>query len=163
MLDLQPRVHLEEVEPRRVAVALEQELDRARIAVADRARGRDGRARRCCARSRPVTAGDGRFLDHLLVPPLDRALALEEMDDVAVRIGEDLDLDVSRALDPALDVQRAVAECGLPLPAGPPGSPRRALRRHAAVRMPLPPPPAEALTRTGNPIASPAAAIPASV
>ena len=43
---------------------------------------------------------------------LDRALALEEMDDVAVRIGEDLDLDVPRPFDEALHVQRAVAESG---------------------------------------------------
>ena len=41
MLDLQPRVHLEEVE---AAVLVEQELDRAGVGVADRLR--DGRGRR---------------------------------------------------------------------------------------------------------------------
>ena len=41
MLDLQPRVHLEEVEARVVAAAFEQELDRARVAIAGRARRRD--------------------------------------------------------------------------------------------------------------------------
>ena len=35
MLDLQARVHLEEVELRLVALALEQELDRAGVHVAD--------------------------------------------------------------------------------------------------------------------------------
>ena len=42
--------------------------------------------------------------------PLDRALALEEVDDVAVGVGEDLHFDVARPLDEPLDVQRAVAE-----------------------------------------------------
>ena len=41
MLDLQPRVHLEEVEP---AVVVEQELDRAGVGVADRLRDGRGRA-----------------------------------------------------------------------------------------------------------------------
>ena len=55
MLDLQARVHLEEVEPRRVAVALDEELDRAGVAVAGRARGGD-RRRRSCARAAPASA-----------------------------------------------------------------------------------------------------------
>ena len=49
--------------------------------------------------------------------PLHRALALEEMHDVAVRVGEHLDLDVPRTLDEALDVERAVAERRLGLAA----------------------------------------------
>jgi hypothetical protein len=44
------------------------------------------------------------------VTALNRALALEEMDHVAVRVGENLDLDMPRPLDHALDVERAVAE-----------------------------------------------------
>ena len=39
----------------------------------------------------------GRFLDQLLVAALERAFALAELNDVAVRVAEDLDLDVSRA------------------------------------------------------------------
>ena len=42
---------------------------------------------------------------------LDRALALEQVHDVAVRVGEDLHLDVPGAFDDAFDVERAVAEC----------------------------------------------------
>ena len=41
---------------------------------------------------------------------LDRALALAEMDDVAVLIAEDLELDVARRLDVLLDVDVADAE-----------------------------------------------------
>ena len=43
---------------------------------------------------------------------LNRALALEQVDDMAVMIGEDLELDVSRLLDQPFNVERAVAERG---------------------------------------------------
>ena len=51
-----------------------------------------------------------RLLDHLLMPALNRALALEEVHDVAVCVGQDLELDVARAVDQPLDVQGAVAK-----------------------------------------------------
>jgi biotin carboxylase len=51
-----------------------------------------------------------RFLDELLVPPLDRALALAEVDDVALGVAQDLELDVARLDHALLDVERAVAE-----------------------------------------------------
>ena len=43
---------------------------------------------------------------------LDRALALEHMDDVSVSIGEDLKLDVPRLLDQPFYVECAVAKRG---------------------------------------------------
>src|SRR6476469_970644 len=43
---------------------------------------------------------------------LNRALALAERNDIAVRVGENLDLDVTGALEVALEEHRAVAECG---------------------------------------------------
>ena len=52
----------------------------------------------------------GRFFDQLLVAALDGALALAEGDDVAVLIGQHLELDVPRALDELLHVEVAVAE-----------------------------------------------------
>ena len=56
VLDLQPRVHLEEVEP---AVLVEQELDRAGVGVADRARDR-ARPPTSSPRAAPAsTASDG--------------------------------------------------------------------------------------------------------
>jgi hopanoid biosynthesis associated radical SAM protein HpnH len=63
-----------------------------------------------------VERGGGRFLEHLLVPPLHRALALAEGDHVAVRVAEQLDLHVTRALDVALAEDALVAERGLGLP-----------------------------------------------
>src|SRR5262249_51792604 len=95
MLHLEPGVHLEEVE---LAVRREHELDGAGTDVADGPNHDD--RRNAHARAQPsVDARRWRLLEHLLVSPLDRALALEEMHDGPVRVAEDLDLDVSRALD----------------------------------------------------------------
>jgi hypothetical protein len=44
------------------------------------------------------------------VAALHGAVALAEVDDVAVRVAEDLELDVARALEVLLDVDGAVAE-----------------------------------------------------
>ena len=79
---------------------------------------------------------------------LQRAVALVEMDGVAVRVGEHLHFDVARRGDIFLDQHAPVAERAL----------RLALRASSAAsksacastrRMPLPPPPATALISTG--------------
>ena len=46
---------------------------------------------------------------------MNRALALSEMNDVAVAIAEYLDLDMSRALDISFEIDAAVLEGGLSL------------------------------------------------
>src|SRR5712691_10298587 len=46
------------------------------------------------------------------MPPLNRTLALAEINTLAVLIGEHLNLDVARMIDKALDVDVAVLECG---------------------------------------------------
>ena len=106
VLDLQARVHLEEVE---AAVGAEQELARAGADVVDRARRRDRRRAHLRAQLGRHHRRR-RLLDHLLVAALDRAVALAEVDEVAVRVAEHLDLDVARPLDRLLEVDRAVAE-----------------------------------------------------
>ena len=65
-----------------------------------------------------------RLLDHLLVAALQRALALTEVEDMAVGVGEHLDLDVARPLQVALGKHAAVAEGGVGLA---PGGRQRAL------------------------------------
>ena len=52
MLDLQARVHLQKIEARLVAGALEQKLHRAGVAVAGRARNRDRRVAHARAQRR---------------------------------------------------------------------------------------------------------------
>ena len=107
MLDLQARVHLEEIER---AALIEQELHGAGADIADCARGLD----RCGAHSFAQVGrhdGAGRFLDHLLVASLHRTVALAEMDDCAVVVGEHLDFDMARPNDGLLEDQVAIAEC----------------------------------------------------
>ena len=108
MLDLQARVHLEEVG---VAARVHQELQRARVPVA----GLPGEGHRQRAHALAQLRGhEGRraLLDHLLMAALDRALALEEVHDVAVVVGQDLDLDVARPHERLLEVEAVVAERG---------------------------------------------------
>src|SRR5688572_27099762 len=106
MLDLHARVHLDEVE----LTVLIEELERARAAIADVAAGGDAAVTDHLALL-GVDARRWRFLDHLLVAPLQRTVALAEVDDVAVMVREHLDLDVARFLEELLHVDLAVAEC----------------------------------------------------
>ena len=62
------------------------------------------------ARSSGVDRDRRRLLDDLLVAALQRALALAEVDEVAVAVAEDLHLDVARPLDELLDVDAVVGE-----------------------------------------------------
>ena len=111
MLDLEARVDLEEVE---VARRVHQELEGSGVRVLHRAGGVDDGAAQLAAQ----LLGERRrrrLFDELLVPPLDRALALAEVHHVAVMVAEHLDLDVARRLDVLLDVDVADAERGLGL------------------------------------------------
>ena len=83
MLDLEASVHLEKVEPGAVTFALEEEFDCPRVAIASRPRGATAASPMRCRTRRH--SGRRALLDDLLMATLDGALALEEMDDVAVR------------------------------------------------------------------------------
>ena len=108
MLDLEAGVHLEE---RQIAAVVEQELTRPSALVSDGSRQLQRGVAHPLA-DRGVDARRTGFLEDLLVPPLDRAIALAEMDAIAVSIEQDLDLDVPRPLDEALEDEPVVAECG---------------------------------------------------
>ena len=105
VLDLHAGVHLEE----EVLVADLHPLDRAGAAVADGGGGLGGDLADPLAHLL-VDLRPGGLLDHLLVAPLQRAVALAEVDRVAVRVGQHLDLDVARVLEVALDVDARVGE-----------------------------------------------------
>ncbi|MCY1219587.1 hypothetical protein D9M72_315690 [compost metagenome] len=110
VFDLQARVHLHEEEVHLAAFALlDDELDSTCADVVHGARGSHGRIAHLLAH-RLGHAGRGRFLEHLLVAALHRAVALEQVDVVALRVAEHLDLDVARALHVLLDQHRVVAE-----------------------------------------------------
>mmetsp|Transcript_22919 Transcript_22919/g.40553 ORF Transcript_22919/g.40553 Transcript_22919/m.40553 type:complete len:292 (+) Transcript_22919:1363-2238(+) len=106
VLDLQPGVHFQEV---KVAMLVHQELHSARALVVDGL----GELQRLLAHRLAHLRRDehgGRLLDHLLVAPLDRALALVEVDAVAVLVDQHLDFDVPRLLHELLDEDRVVSE-----------------------------------------------------
>jgi hypothetical protein len=105
-------------------------------------------ASQIAARVVRVHAGGGGLLDHLLVAALERAVALEQVDDIAVRVAEHLHLDMARVEDIFLDQHAIVAEgrCRLALARD---SASAKSRRRSTLRMPLPPPPATALISTG--------------
>ena len=145
MLDLEARVHLHEVEG---AALVDDELDRARADIADGLGGRDGGCAHLGA-PRRRHAGGRRLLDDLLVAALERAVALEEMQRIAVAVGEHLDLDMARPLEIFFDEQQIVAERRLRLRAWRRASASSRSSAAATTRMPLPPPPAEALISTG--------------
>ena len=110
VLDLQPRVHLEEVE----LAVLEEHLDGAGVQVAARDRDLHRRLTHRAAR-RVGDGGRGRLFDQLLVPALRRAVAIAEVDGVAVRVAEDLELDVTRPRQVPLHVALGPPEVRLRL------------------------------------------------
>ena len=114
MLDLDPRVHLEEEV---LALTREKTLDRARRAIADGARGLDRDPADLCP-ERVVDRRRRRLFDELLMAALDRAIALAEVDDPVVAVGEHLYLDVAWILQVPLDIDDGVGEVRLPFAPG---------------------------------------------
>ena len=146
VLDLEPRVHLEEGGRAAVIDAGTRRCPRSRSRPP--ARGSAPR-RRAASRSAVVDRGRRRLLEDLLVAALDRAVALAEVDARAVLVEQDLDLDVARADDQPLEDRAGRRRTPLPPRAGPRRSRRGASSRPRTVRMPLPPPPAAGLTSSG--------------
>ena len=86
------------------------------------------------------------------MPALQRAVALAEVDGVALAVAEHLDLDVARLLQILLDVDGIVVERGLGFGARRRRAPSPRSAALVATFMPRPPPPAVALIRTGKPM-----------
>ena len=106
MFDLETCIHLHEIE---TAVLVRDELDGPRADIADRLRSVHGRLSHC-GPSLQCHSGCWRFLEQLLMPALKGAVALEQVDAVAVRVAEHLDLDVTRLQHVFLDQDLFVAE-----------------------------------------------------
>ena len=115
VLDLDARIHLDEVEVAGVGVL--QELHRAGVAVVGGARRSAAPPSHSCGALRLVEEQRRGTLDHLLVAPLHGAVALEQVHEVAVRVAEHLHLDVARAAHQLLEIHLVVAEAGLRLAA----------------------------------------------
>jgi len=109
---LEPRVHFEEVE---VKIRVDEELDGSCVLISHRPRDLD-----CGFTHLPADfrgqIGIGSLLDHLLVAQiLDGALALAQVNHVAVLVADDLNLDVARFDDALLEEHLAATEAGLGL------------------------------------------------
>ena len=106
MLDLQARVHLHEMKR---AVLLGDELHRTGADIANRLRRDD-----CClAHGLAALArhsGRWRLFHDLLMAALYRTVPLEQVDCVAVRVGEHLNLDVPRRSEIFLNQHAVIAE-----------------------------------------------------
>ncbi len=108
VLDLKPRVHFHEIE---AVVLVEQEFDGAGADIVDRSRRRDRRFGHARAQV-DIDGGRRRLFDDLLMPPLDRTVALAQMHDGAVAIGEHLHFDVARPHQRALQQKLAGTKGG---------------------------------------------------
>lgn len=111
MLDLDTGVDLDKV----VAVLLvDQELCGSRISVVDRLGKLDSIVQEGIADLGGEVLGRGQ-LDNLLVPALDGAVTLVQVDDVSVVVAQELDLDVLGLVQETLDEDGSVAEGSLGL------------------------------------------------
>ena len=113
VLDLDAGVDLQEPE----LLPGEEELDRAGAHVADGAGHGQGGVAQAFAQG-GTDRGRRGLLDQLLVAALDRALALEQVHHAPARVGQQLDLDVARGLQPAFEEHLVAAERALGLAAG---------------------------------------------
>ncbi len=105
MLDLQPGIHFNEIE----FPVFVKKFESPGAAVTDLEAGIDAPL----ADALPLFLADprcGRFLDHFLVPALHRAVALAEVDGIALAVGQDLEFDVPRLLQVLLHVDDIVIE-----------------------------------------------------
>ncbi len=91
MFYLQTGVHLQEVE---IVIPVEQEFDRAGTDVASRFGGLKGDLPHLGTQL-VVNSRRWRLFNELLVASLDRAFALAEVNDIAVRVGQHLHLDMT--------------------------------------------------------------------
>ena len=129
VLHLEAGIHFQEVDP---ALPGDQKLHRSGVVVADALPQGEGQRRQPppCLRGE---LGRGRgFLDELLVAPLHRAVALEQMDQVAVIVAQQLHLDVGCVFQVALEIQAGAAESAgghLPRPSQSEGATLPAIRR----------------------------------
>src|SRR5437868_6039339 len=101
MFDLDAGVHFEEIE---VAISVGKEFDSAGTDIVHCTRCLDGHLPHCLAHRRGDEWGWG-FLDNFLMPALNRAFALEQVDGMASAIGKHLYLDMAWLADEFLDVE----------------------------------------------------------
>src|SRR5947209_14838513 len=109
MLDLDAGVDLDEIEL--AGIHVDEELRRAGVVEPDRPPDLERRFEDAIAETPVEVEGRG-DLDDLLMPPLDRAVALEEVDEIAVFVAEQLHFDVAGPCDELFEEHVGHAEGG---------------------------------------------------
>ena len=109
MFHLQARIGLDEI--KRVGRHIHQKLKRAQTLIAHFARQRE-RGFKHTVSQRRIEARRGRDFDHLLMPPLQAAVALAEMRHAALPVAQHLHFDVPRGGNETFGVNGAVAKRG---------------------------------------------------
>src|SRR4029077_7270503 len=107
VLDLNSRVHFDEVEL--AGLGILKKLDRAGVDIVRRLSD----PQRGTAQLRALLVGEedgGGALDDLLIPPLDRAVALKQMDESTLTVAQDLHFGKARTAHQLLEVHLVVAE-----------------------------------------------------
>ena len=115
VFDLNPRVDLDEI--KRAGLDIDEELDGAGVVDPGGATHFEGRFQNAVADLRVEVRRRGEF-DDLLVPPLNGTVAVEQVDEAAVPVAEQLHLDVLGPLDELFEEHAAVAERTAGLAAG---------------------------------------------
>ena len=113
MLNLHPGVHLDKVK----RVVFEQELKRARTAIPHVEAGAHTGIANLVAQG-IIDTGGWRLLDDFLMAALQRAVAITEMNRIALPVRQHLNFDVARPLQEFLHVDNRRAEGGLGLGLG---------------------------------------------
>src|SRR5690606_18580074 len=101
VLDLETRIHFEDAEP---VFSRIEGLDRAYTIISHAA---ESRGDFLCHAGAGFDGKPGRrsFLDDLLMPSLDRAVAIEQATDIAVAVGEHLELDMPGPQNELLEIE----------------------------------------------------------
>ena len=145
MLHLNARIHLDEIDR---AVFIHQKFHGAGVGVADLLERLDHFRAQFLALFR-VHRRRRRFLHQFLVAALDAAFPLAQVNDFAVLVAEHLKFDVPRVLDKFLRVHVGIAKGLLRFAAGRLVGSRASSSCLRTMRMPRPPPPAEAFKISG--------------
>ena len=115
VFDLEAGVDLDEVEG--AGLGVDEEFDGAGVLVADLTADAEGGFADGFSEFGVEVIGGGDF-DDLLMPALDGAIAFVEVDEVAVLVAEELDLDMLGLADEAFEEDVGAAEGGLGFAAG---------------------------------------------
>src|SRR5438309_11317179 len=115
MLYLDAGVHFDEVQ---APVLIHQELDGARVPVSDLLERCAENLTNFCPQFWSYLSG-GRLLQQLLMAPLERALALNQPDDAAVPVRQDLEPNTPGMVAILVHIQIAAAESAPPRPPAP--------------------------------------------